>query len=265
MNRRWLIAVLSWVILMVNIMLYLSLIPDWIRWSVSLVLGSVIFVVLVKWYISDESKKKLNLIRPILLPQLADIDYTNNNNKCNFCIDKKYPMLSNDIDSCLRKDNESLNKDIKIYNHQAEALIKELNLKITTFVKQKIPNEWDITEPPEPMRYYTKHIYFEIGNHVRFRNEKHYGKREPFGLALTKDGVNRWKLCLESTLVASDSETEIIEIQKTITEMFDSVVIDVKFKKLNEFFEQIKEEHKTYKGEINRVIRELEIRIWKEE
>jgi hypothetical protein len=270
MNRKWLIAVLSWVILMINIMLYLSLIPDWVRWSVSILLGSVIFVVLVKWYISDETKKKLNLIKPILLHQLADIDYTDNFDKCNFCIDEKYPMYSDNVDSCLRRDVESLNKDIKMYNSQAEDFIDELNLKIAKLVKQKISIEWDATmSPPEPLRYYSKYIYSEIGDRVRFCNEKHYGKREyPLGLQKPnyKDGMGRWKLNLGSTtLVASDNEKEIDDIQKTITEIFNTVVSSAEFKRLNNFFEKIKDEHEIYKNEIKRVIRDLEKNVWSEE
>lgn len=231
-------------------------VPNWAKWLVLLILVWLLW----RWYISDKNKKKLDLIRPILLPQLIGIDYTNDNNKCNFCIDNKYPMLSNDIDSGLRKYNESLNKDIQAYNNQAETFIKELNLKIANSVKIKISNQWDETNPPEPMRYYTNRIYFEIGNYVKFCNEKRFGKRERrLGLNHYKDGVNRWKLCLESTLVAIDNEDEIIEIQNTITELFNNVVEDVKFKELNKLFEQIKKEHDDiYKKEIERVIRDLE-------
>lgn len=231
----------------------------WVRWLISLALVCL----LVIWYISDKNRKRLTLMRPILLPQLTTISYTDDTGKCNLRIAENYPLLPNNIDSCLRRANESLNKNIIMYNSQAEALINELNLKITNFVKQKIPDKWDITEPPEPMRYYTKDLNLEISNRIRFYNEKHYGKRPRFSLKLDKDGINRWKLSKSNNvLVASDNENEIIEIQKAIMEFFDAVIIDKRFKRLNEFFGQIKREHEIYGKEIERVLRDLKNGIW---
>ncbi len=118
--------------------------------------------------ISYTCSNKLARIR--LLPSIADINYTDDTDKCNFCIDEKYLILSDDI-----KNNKALNEKIKLYNSQAEALITELNLKIVTFVGNKISTKWDIMEPPEPLRYQTKFLS-NISQRVRFYNEKHYGK-----------------------------------------------------------------------------------------
>ncbi len=43
--------------------------------------------------------------------------------------------------------------------------------------------------------------------------------------------MSRWKLILVDTLIASDNEKEIDEIQKTIMEFFNIVVESVNFKK----------------------------------
>lgn len=270
MNRKlsdWLIRVFGVVITLFDL---LPSVPLWVKQWVTLIAGVLIIDYFVIWIVSYRRSNKLKLMKPLLLPQLhIKIDYDNpiEENKCNFCIpvfDKKY-LTSNDIDFCLREDLNSINENIKTYNRQAEAFIDELNLKTANYVKQKIPKKWDITNPPEPMRYYTKNIYSEIGGYVKFYNEKRYEKRSPFGLQkyrdCNKEETSRWKLKFFNTIVASDNETEIDEIQKTIDGFFDTAVIGMEFKRLNKFFEQIEREHELYKKQIEPKIKNIEMWI----
>jgi hypothetical protein len=255
MNRKSNQLLMGSISVVVALIKLFSLTPFWIWQWVSLILIGLVIDLLIIQYISDRNRNRLNKIKPILLPHLASIDYTDNNDKCNFCIGEKYPEYS-DVDSCLRKDVESLNKDIKIYNRQAEAFVNKLNLKIIEFVKQEIPDNWDFTIPqPEPIRNYTKRNYVRIGYKVRFCNENRYRKPESrLGLFYQKEGMNRWILYLgnmNNRLAVSDNEDEIKDIQKIITKLFDDTIDnDNEFKRLNEFFEQIKREHELYKEQI---------------
>lgn len=256
MNRKeseWLMGVLSAEVFMFDLIPW---IPDGVKLWVSLIIGSFVLGLFVVGIMSYTRSNKL--ARILLLPSIADINYTDETDKCGFCIDTKYLLLSNDINSHIR---DTLNENIQIYNTQAEAFIKELNLKLKALVIQKKLDEWDINNSPEqPMRYYTKRIYFEIGDYVRYCNKNQYPTRNYcINLHHTEDGVHRWILYHVSGLVASDSETEIIEIQNTITEMFDNAVKDVRFKKLNTLFEQIKKEHEI---EIKKIVGNLKHGIW---
>lgn len=246
----WLIALITWV---VSIMAFN---PPWM-----LIPYVLIGVLLIIWWLQNISKDKLEKFKsakPTLLSRHnTSIDYERET----LCIPILLLTKDDDFDSCLKRDLESINKDIKQYNSLAWAFVNDFNSKIMSLGKLRLIEHDDTRSSSKPLKYHTKHLYYEIGQQLSSFDECHYGKRSPLNFntrpITESDGITRWKADIGcNILFASVDKTEIDEIEKEILEIFDTAVHSTRFKELNRFFERIKNRYEIYKNEMVRVLLE---------
>jgi hypothetical protein len=159
------------------------------------ILGAII-------YISDKNKKNLELIKPIFLSRLnTDIDYDRQGD-CTLCIPLIPFTKADNINSCLKKDLEFINEEIESYNNLAKAFVCDFNSEIISLVKLELPTEHDdIVLLSKPLKYHTKHLYYQIGKHLSsFEDGKpqilHFNTRP----TLEADGITRWKADIVNVL-----------------------------------------------------------------
>lgn len=246
----------------INLLKYLiPSIPDWINFWISIILVILTCVLVIIKLIHSRGEDKFNRFKsakPVLLSRFnTKINYEN----LSLCIPILLLTESDDFDSCLKKDLESINKDIKLYNNLAEAFVYDFNSKIISLIKLKLPIQHDdITMLSRPEKYHTKHLYYEIGQQLH-SFDYHFKKYTPLGFNTPKiidgDGITRWKADIGcNVLFASVNKKDIDEIEEEILKILDAATHSARFKELNKFFESVEDRYEIYKNEIKRVLLE---------
>lgn len=174
--------------------------------------------------------------------------------------DRRY---SNEVDAHLKSGylkevwENGTSRDRLIHEHNAMArdFLNKVVKRIISEIREKNPSliEWD--KPNPPIKYFQpKYISNSTYNVIQGFYEHTFDLDKTYNVRLD----NKWILCTDYTLAASDNENEMQEVKQIIIDVLNGVLSDEDFRELRRNRENIKEKHNLYVNGIDKRIMEVE-------
>ncbi len=131
-----------------------------------------------------------------------------------------------------------------LYNYELQELFRDLSEDIISNIKQRIPVEWDSSQP-EPPYFVRKNILSSLAKAIREKSLM----LDCLGNILYQPGGGNW--------VKSDNENERKEIGKMAIMKFNSAISSKRFGILMLYLDNIREDPNQIKEKLNKIINDV--------